>query len=109
MPGSSVFFWTPALAVADEELVGVLGQAFAREQGDDPSEAGGDGHRVVQLEFLGVRVVGVAARQLDLGQDALLPGSARICPGGRSVAVEGDPDADLAVGDSNWLLISQSQ
>ena len=69
------------------------------EQRDHPAEAGGHGHHVVELDLLGVGVVGVAARHEHVGVDPLLTGPGQDLAGGQVGAAKRDPDADLVAGD----------
>ena len=98
MPGSSVFVWTPRSPSLDEEDVRVL-RLRPGEERDDAPEAGRDGHRVVQLDRLGIGVVRVAARLEHLAEDPLLARLGEDLAGRQVVAAEGDPDADLVAGD----------
>ena len=86
-----------ALAVLDEEDVGVL-RHRAGEQRHDAAKARRDGHRVVQLDRLGIRVIRVASRLEDLAEDPLLARLGEDLAGRQVVAAEGDPDADLVAG-----------
>ena len=86
-----------ALAFLDQEDVGVLGHG-AGEPGDDAAKARGDGHGVVQLDRLGIRVIRIASRFEDLAEDPLLARLGQDLRRRHVVSAQGDPDADLVAG-----------
>ena len=102
MPGSSVRDWTPRSPSWTRKT---LGSAASRPASavTTPRNPAGDGHRVVQFDRLGVGVVRVPPRLQDLAEDALLPRVGEDLARGEVVAVEGDPDADLVVGDDELV------
>ena len=86
--------WTPRSPSSTRKTLGSFGIAPG-EPGHDAAKARRDGHRVVELDRLGIGVIGIAARLEHLAEDALLPRLGEDLAGRQVVAGQGDPDADL--------------